>query len=111
MEFALNLPVAYKKQKDVQKYILKEVLYSFLPKELFDRPKWGFAVPMGDWLKGDLSYLIDKYLSVDLLEEAGFVRPEVVQKLISRFHSGEDYIYQRLWMLIVLHKWYSINIR
>jgi asparagine synthase (glutamine-hydrolysing) len=63
VEFALNLPYEFKVQKGISKYILKEVLYDFIPASYFDRPKWGFSIPMDKWLKTDLRPMVDKYLS------------------------------------------------
>jgi len=41
-----------------------------VPRQYFDRPKWGFSIPLSKWLKTDLSYLIDKYLSKEIVENA-----------------------------------------
>ncbi|RYG40487.1 MAG: hypothetical protein EOO01_27220, partial [Chitinophagaceae bacterium] len=89
------------------KYLLKKVLYDFVPESIFNRPKWGFAVPLQTWLSKDLSYLLDKYLSEQVLQEAGFVKPAMVLQLKKRFLAGESYLYNRLWTLIVLHKWFK----
>jgi asparagine synthase (glutamine-hydrolysing) len=67
VEFALNLPYEFKVQKGISKYILKEVLYDFIPASYFDRPKWGFSIPMDKWLKTDLRPMVDKYLSKELV--------------------------------------------
>ena len=62
-EFASNISPELKMKNGIQKYILKELLYDYVPKEYFDRPKWGFAIPLKDWLKNDLRYLIENELS------------------------------------------------
>ncbi|SNR70109.1 asparagine synthase (glutamine-hydrolyzing) [Hymenobacter mucosus] len=104
-EFALNLDPALKVKNGVSKYLLKQVLYDYVPAHIFDRPKWGFSIPLGTWLKKDLHYLIDEYLSPQVLEKVGFVRPNVVRELVQRFEAGEDHLYNRVWLLIVLHQW------
>ncbi|WP_139924236.1 asparagine synthase (glutamine-hydrolyzing) [Hymenobacter sp. DG01] len=104
-EFALNLDPALKVKDGVSKYLLKQVLYDYVPAHIFDRPKWGFSIPLGTWLKKDLHYLIDEYLKPQVLEQIGFVRPEVVKELVRRFEAGEDHLYNRVWLLIVLHQW------
>lgn len=111
VEFALNLDPALKMKGDTTKYLLKEVLYDFVPRELFNRPKWGFAVPMQLWLHNELHYLLGKYLSKELIEEAGFVKYEVVDSLVKQFDGGLEYVFNRLWALILLHKWYVSKIR
>jgi asparagine synthase (glutamine-hydrolysing) len=105
VEFALNLSENLKKKGDVSKYLLKEVLYDYVPAVFFDRPKWGFSIPMIKWLKRELHYLIDQNLSTEVVSKCGIVNYEAVKELIKRFEAGEDYLYNRIWALILLHKW------
>lgn len=105
VDFALNLDDSLKMKKGVQKYLLKEALYDYVPAHFFDRPKWGFAVPMQEWLRGKLSYLIDDYLSPAKIEQTGILNNEMVQQYIKKFRSGEHFRYHRIWLLIILQKW------
>jgi asparagine synthase (glutamine-hydrolysing) len=102
----LNLPEKFKQKGDISKFILKETLYDYLPKSYFERPKAGFSIPMNDWLRTDLKYLIDDFLNEPLIMEAGFVNYDVVKDLIQRWTLKEPHLYNRIWTLIVLHKWY-----
>lgn len=104
VQFALNLDESLKVRGAVQKYLLKELLYDYVPRRLFDRPKWGFAVPMARWLSGDLRYLLQTYLADEVVLEAGIVQVAVVRELRRRFLGGETYLYNRLWVLILLHR-------
>lgn len=106
IEYALNLPEDLRKKGNISKYLLKQVLYDLVPASYFDRPKWGFAVPMARWLQEDLSYLIDDYLSPANVQQAGLVQNEKVQALVTAFRQGRAYLYNRIWALIVLHQWY-----
>ena len=106
IEFALNLPEKFKQKGDISKFILKETLYDYLPKSYFERPKAGFSIPMNDWLRADLKYLIDDFLNEPLIMEAGFVNYDIVKDLIQRWTLKEPHLYNRIWTLIVLHKWY-----
>ncbi len=105
VEFALNLSEGLKKKNGVAKYLLKEVLYDYVPREYFDRPKWGFSIPLIKWLKTDLHYLIDKYLNPETIQKTGVVNSGNVAGLLKRFEQGEDFLYNRIWALILLHKW------
>ena len=105
VEFALNLDPKLKVKNGVQKYLLKEVLYDFVPKKIFDRPKWGFSVPLEKWLKSDLAYLIEENLNEKTIEEIGLVKWVEVEKLLQLFQSGQDHLYNRVWLLILLHQW------
>ncbi len=105
VEFALNLDEKLKIHNGTAKYLLKEVLYDYLPRETFNRPKWGFSIPLGKWLKNELNYLLKDYLNKDVIEQCGVVQFEAVETLLNRFYAGENYLYNRLWALVVLHKW------
>jgi len=107
VEFALNLSQDLKLRGSTGKYLLKQVLYKYVPQSFFDRPKWGFAVPLNKWLKGDLSYLVDQYLNERVLTECNLVHPRKVSELKNAWLNGKDFLYIRIWALIVLHKWYK----
>ena len=107
VEFALNLDERLKVNNGTTKYLLKQVLYKRVPKELFERPKWGFSIPLSKWLKTDLAYLIDETLNKATIEEFNLVKWESVSKLISRYRVGEEYLYNRIWVLIILHLWFK----
>jgi len=109
VEFALNLDSALKIKNGEQKYILKQVLYQYVPKEIFDRPKQGFSIPLGTWLKDDLKYLIDHYLAEDMIKKVGWLNPTTVKQLLDRFNKGEDYLYVRIWAIIIFHQWYETS--
>jgi len=107
VEFALNLDPKLKVNKGTTKYLLKEVLYDYVPREIFDRPKWGFGIPLNKWLKTELNYLITHYLSESQIKKAGFVNEKMVAKLVYEYlNSNNEYLFNRIWVLICLHKWY-----
>ena len=63
IEFALNLDQKFKINNGIQKYILKELTYDYIPKKIMERPKWGFSIPLEKWLKTKLklfNYKISK---------------------------------------------------
>ena len=104
LEFSLNLDKNLKINGGIQKYILKSILYDYLPAQIFDRPKWGFSIPLKKWLCNDLSYLIDDYLNKTIIEQFNVVKYDAVKNYIKEFRSGKDFFYNRLWQLIILHK-------
>ncbi len=110
VEFALNLDSKLKLNGVEGKYLLKQVLYDYVPKEIFDRPKWGFSIPLGRFLQNELNFLIKEYLSERVVNNAQLVNYNYVLSLTKQFLSGtHDYLYNRVWLLICLHKWYSDN--
>ena len=106
VSYSLNIDPRLKYKNGVSKYLLKEVLYDYLPKKLFVRPKKGFSIPLSKWLKKDLKYLIDQNLSKVSIESCGLVNFNFVDDLVNRFLNGEDYLYNRVWILIQIHQFY-----
>ncbi len=109
IEFACNLSSDLKIKGKDMKYILKEVLYDYVPKEIFQRPKWGFSIPLKNWLKTDLRYLLDKYTSRNVIERYQLVHYHQVKELKIKYLEGRDYLFNRLWAIIVLHWWLEEN--
>ena len=109
VEYAINIDADLRFHKGISKYILKEILYDYLPREYFNRPKWGFAIPLPHWLKGRFNYLFDKYLNSTIINKYDILTNLYVQDLKDRFLAGEDYLYGRLWTIIILHWWLEEN--
>lgn len=109
VDLAFKIPASFKIKDKTQKYILKEVLYDYVPKSIFDRPKQGFAIPLVRWLKKDWNFLIDKYLNKTIIEQFNLVHYSKVKSLKDRFLKNEDYLYNRIWVLILIHWWLEEN--
>jgi asparagine synthase (glutamine-hydrolysing) len=106
IEFAWNLDPLLRLGENTTKYLLKKVLYSYLPASFFGRPKMGFAIPLNQWMKGPLRHLADEFLSPEMIAKHQIVKPEMVSALRKRFvKDANNYLYNRLWALIVLHRW------
>jgi len=110
VEFALQLPYHYKKRSGVRKWVLKELLGQYLPQHMVHRKKQGFSIPLASWMKNELRYLIDKYLSDENVLETGLCKVSYVNELKERFYSrGEDHLCNRVWVLMQVHKWLNEN--
>lgn len=110
VETALNIDTSLKIKAGVQKYLLKEILMDFLPKEMVYRQKRGFSIPLIQWLKDDLRYLIDKYLSKEVVEQFALCNYEYIASLKEDYFKGRDYLYNRVWALLILHMWLKKNL-
>jgi asparagine synthase (glutamine-hydrolysing) len=110
VEYALNINPNLKMQNGIQKHILKEVLYDFVPREMFERPKWGFSIPLSSWLKNELRYLIDNYLSKEKIEKFDVLNSDYVENLKKEFFAGRDFHYNKIWQLINLQIFLEKNI-
>ncbi len=105
VEFAINVHQNLKIKNGEQKYLLKQLLYDYVPKELFDRPKWGFSIPLERWLKNELAYLLEKYTSQEIIEKYNIVNYQKIENLKKRYFSGQSFLYNRLWLIMILHKY------
>jgi asparagine synthase (glutamine-hydrolysing) len=108
IEFGLNLPLELKVREGWgTKYLMKKVLYEMVPRQIFERPKRGFAIPLAKWLNGELKPLVSEYLNDEAVREMGVVDPAYVQRLLQAYRNGQTFIYNRIWALLVLHWWYK----
>ena len=105
VEFAWTLPIEYKKQGNVGKRVLREVLYRYVPKEMMERPKKGFSIPIDKWLKqtqlrGWAESLIDK----DMLKQQGILNPDAVWKMWTDFIEKDEWRIQ-IWYILMFQSW------
>lgn len=107
IEWAAQLPDNYKYHKGIKKHILKEITHAYLPKELMDRPKMGFAIPIEKWLAQDLKEQVLFYLDDKRLREQGFFDSETVNKLTTNFFSGKKELSVKVWHLLMFQMWYD----
>lgn len=110
VEFAFNLDENLKLKGNVSKYLLKEVLYDYVPKEYFDRPKRGFSIPMHKWLRSDFKLYAEKYVNKEMCERYGIISWEYAQKMFNYFYKDNlDFYYNRIWLIISIHKFMEGN--
>nr|MBA2407631.1 asparagine synthase (glutamine-hydrolyzing) [Chitinophagales bacterium] len=105
VEFALNLSPSLKYHNGTSKYILHEILGRYLPRKLFNRPKQGFSIPLDYLLQHELSFLFDEFLNNTVITRYNIVDCKRVTELKKQYKGGKNYLYNRLWLLIVLHQW------
>lgn len=103
MEFAASLPTALKHKGGESKYLLKQILYRYLPHEMVDRPKHGFSMPIRAFLAENSAY-IETYLSDEALKHGRILNPEAVRNEKERFARGEGSPH-RLWRILMLRMW------
>lgn len=105
VEFAWSLPLQYKKNQGVSKRILKDVLYRYVPKEMMNRPKKGFSVPVAEWIKnGDLREWAEAELSYNKIKSEGMLDPECVKKTWDIF-IDKGYGATKVWYLLMFEEW------
>lgn len=105
-EFVAQLPIEYKYNRQGGKRILKDIVHEYIPKELVDRPKAGFSLPIYKWLLGDLRYLIDEYLNTESLNESNLFNPDFVTGQVNLFKKNKYYYKPIIWKLLMFQMWY-----
>jgi asparagine synthase (glutamine-hydrolysing) len=89
------------------KRVLLETFKDLLPPLLHNRPKWGFEMPIGTWLKKELKFLIEEYLPRDRIERQGIFDPRIITDTVTNHMSGRQDTSWQLWNLIVFEHWYE----
>ena len=107
LEFVAQLPDEYKYQNGVKKRILREIAHDHIPKELLDRPKMGFAIPIAKWLKNELRDHVEEYLNEDRIEKQGIFNWAFIAKLKLDFYSGRKEYDSKLWYFLMFQMWHE----
>ncbi|MDQ3129509.1 MAG: asparagine synthase (glutamine-hydrolyzing) [Acidobacteriota bacterium] len=106
-QFAAGLPLEYKLKGNKGKYILKKAVEPLLPKNILERPKKGFGIPIAEWLKGRLNPLMHDLLDSKRLQNQGLFDAEFVQKLIKEHETNFASHHKQLWTLLVFQLWFD----
>ena len=107
LEFTAQLPDNYKYHKGEKKRIIKDIVHSYIPQELMDRPKMGFAIPIGNWMLTSLKGLVDTYISKEKIEQQGIFNWNFVEQLKTNFYSGKKELDTKIWYLLMFQMWYE----
>ncbi len=109
VEFAWKLPLSFKLNGKMGKSILRQVLKKYLPTELFDRPKMGFAVPIGDWLRGPLREWAEDLIDANRLRQGGYLDSQAIQKVWRDHLKGIGNWQYYLWNVLMFQAWLKQN--
>ena len=104
VEFTARMPREMKLRGGTTKWILREAMKGILPPEIIDRPKMGFPVPVGNWLRGPYKHIVDEYVLGPRPSARGIFDSGFVNKLVARHNGGENHD-ERLWSLINFEIW------
>lgn len=107
IEFARTLPVSYRYQKGKKKRILRDILKEYIPEEIFDQPKKGFAVPIGTWIREELREEFERNLSDDFLNHVPNLNVSKFKKMFQDHLIGKADYSSYIWRVYVLSKWYQ----
>jgi asparagine synthase (glutamine-hydrolysing) len=108
IEFVSQLPSELKYNKGVKKYILKNITHKYIPKEIMDRPKAGFAFPINEWLSTDLKEYLFYYINEEQLAKHNLINPRAAIAIRDEFLAGKDKRrVAKLWLLLMFQMWWN----
>ncbi len=105
VEFAWSMPMDVKLRGGQTKWALRQVLYRHVPKELVERPKMGFGVPIDSWLRGPLKAWAENLLDEGRLRREGYFRPEPIRRAWAQHQSGRANLQHQLWTVLMFQAW------
>jgi asparagine synthase (glutamine-hydrolysing) len=107
LAFAASLPATLKIKDGRRKHVLKQVAAALLPREILDRRKQGFGVPLGIWFRGRLRELFADTLLSPASLQRGYFNPAFVRRLVDEHAAGRRDHTLRLWQLVVFERWHQ----
>lgn len=107
IEYARTLPMKYRYESGRQKKILRDILKEYIPEDVFNQPKRGFAVPIGDWMRNELRVEFDQTLNDEFLNRVPNLNITKFKRLYNEHMSGKADHRVYIWKLFVLSKWYD----
>jgi len=107
IEFAAQLPSELKYKDGDKKWLLKQITHKYLPKEMMDRPKMGFAVPITEWFRDELREYFMIYLNEERINREGLLNAKEVVLLRDNYLNGDKTNVRQLWFILMFEMWYE----
>jgi asparagine synthase (glutamine-hydrolysing) len=106
-EFMARVPFEYKYKDGDSKYLLRKVLQRYIPKEMIDRPKMGFGIPMFEWFSDDIKEMFEINFTKEKLKEHNLLDIEYVQQEYQKLKDNKPININKLWLILVFQLWYK----
>ena len=107
VELARTLPLKYRYNKGVRKRILRDILSEYIPESVFDQPKRGFSIPLGEWIRTDLKEEIIETLNDEFLNKVPNLNIIRFKEQLKYHLEGKENHSSNIWKLFILGKWYK----
>jgi len=105
VEFAWSLPESMKLRNNTGKWLLRQLLYEYVPRKLLDRPKMGFAMPIGLWMRGPLKEWVESLLDTQRIRQEGYLNPVPIGKLWDEHKEETRDNQYALWPVLMFQAW------
>ena len=105
VEFVMSLPLNFKLKNGQGKYLLRKVIYKHVPKEILERPKMGFTVPLGEWLRGPLEDWAQELIEPNRLKQEGYFDSDSVMKMWNEHSNGRANWGHQLFNIFIFQNW------
>jgi asparagine synthase (glutamine-hydrolysing) len=105
VEMAWRIPPDLLIRDGKGKWLLRQVLYHYVPKNLVSQPKMGFSIPLADWLRGPLREWAEDLLSPSALNETGLLNSEIIRGLWIEHLAGRTNRPHQIWVILMLQAW------
>ncbi|MEN9216054.1 MAG: asparagine synthase (glutamine-hydrolyzing) [Gloeomargarita sp. HHBFW_bins_162] len=110
VELAWQLPMKYKINQGKTKWILRQILYQYVPPNLIERPKQGFALPLGEWLRtSPLRDWAEALLDPQTLQHQGYFQPQIITQKWHEHLQGKFNWQAHLWPILMFQAWYAMQ--
>jgi len=109
VDFSFKLPINYKIKDSKTKIILRKVLNKYVPPSIYERPKSGFAVPIGLWLKTSLKDWAEDLINIRRMKEEGFLNSDEVHKIWNEHLENKKNHESLLWNILMFQSWIRKN--
>ncbi|PWT97798.1 MAG: asparagine synthase (glutamine-hydrolyzing) [Bacteroidetes bacterium] len=108
IEFVARLPIEYKIRNGEKKYLLKKITHKYLPREIMERPKMGFGVPIGAWLQKELRPLLEEYVEPNSIRQNELLNADFITKSKAKFLANPDEKEGlKIWLLLMFQMWWK----
>jgi asparagine synthase (glutamine-hydrolysing) len=105
VELSQRIPLSMQIRNGTGKSVLRNILYKHVPKELIERPKAGFGIPLGSWLRGPLRSWVEELINTNRLESEGYLDSALVDKIWREHLSGQRDWSFRIWSVVIFQQW------
>lgn len=107
LEWMATIPGKTKFKDNIKKYLLREIVHKYVPKEMMNRKKMGFGVPIALWFRTELKEYFEEYFSDQSLDKHKLFNKKYIQRKKERFFAGDDSLVTELWYFFMFQLWYE----